>query len=83
MNGASDQATALSVEVEDGFVELLRLISAEARKLEQSVRGMTPQVSELYRAEFPETNANLMLAVRALEEAQFRLGLAGQRARGR
>ena len=45
----------------------------ELCSVEVDVRGMTPDLIELDQAELPETNAQLMLAVRAIEEAQDRL----------
>jgi hypothetical protein len=46
---------------------------------ERDVRGLTPDVSGLPEdVEFQEVNANLMLAVRHLEDARMRLGKAIQ-----
>ena len=49
------------------------------RSVEVAVRRLTPTVSDLPEgAELPEVNANLMLAVRHLEDARMRLGKAIQ-----
>ena len=48
-------------------------------ELEREVRGLTPAVSDLPEGtEFQEVNAQLMLAVRHLEDARMRLGKAIQ-----
>jgi hypothetical protein len=47
--------------------------------IECQVRGLTPQVSALPEGtQLQEVNANLMLAVRHLEDARMRLGKAIQ-----
>lgn len=51
------------------------LLREECLEIEKDVRAMTPTVSELpVGTEIPEVNANLMLAVRHLEDARMRLG---------
>ena len=49
------------------------------RVIELDVRGLTPCVGDLPEGtQFQEVNANLMLAVRHLEDARMRLGKAIQ-----
>ena len=55
------------------------LLRGQCLRIEQEVRGLTPSVSELPAGvEFQEVNANLMLAVRHMEDARMRLGKAIQ-----
>ena len=54
-------------------------IRAACLSIEGNVRGMTPRVSSLPQGvQFQEVNANLMLAVRHMEDARMRLGKAIQ-----
>ena len=59
------------------------LLRDQCLRIEQSARGLTPSVSELPEGvEFQEINADLMLAVRHLEDARMRFGKAIQWACG-
>lgn len=61
-------------------LRLPRLVQ-ELASAEVDVRRLTPLIGLIEDADIPETNAQLMLAVRALEEAQDRLNRAAAAAR--
>ncbi len=67
------------MDVQDHFKAVCDNLRKECHVIETGVRSLTGGVSELPEGvEFQEVNANLMLAVRHLEDARMRLGKAIQ-----
>lgn len=59
------------------FALSMRPVVEDCVDLQRRVRGMTPKVGDLPDGtQFQEVNANMMLAVRNLEYAEYRLRVA-------
>ena len=64
---------------QQGFFTACTMLRSSCRDTERAVRDLTPCVSDLPAdVQFQEVNANLMLAIRHLEDARMRLGKAIQ-----